>query len=156
MSYTSPISLFGADIAVGNSFQASVAANGELVLVSGCDCAVQMVALGLFVYLGSLFYDISEGSTLLDWVREESTRTTRDGLCAEVERRVNVDPHVMPGTGVCKVLAWNHEGVDLDLRFTLIEQPHPDCLILKLGENDNGELTLEIISHANPRDDSRP
>lgn len=147
--------LFGSDIAVGDNFQASVAANGELVLVEGCDCAVQMVALHLFVLLGSLFYDVDFGSLLLMWIREESTQSTRDGLCAEVEMRVNIDPHVQPGTGLCRVQGWNHEGVDLDLSFTLIEESHPDHLVLRLRE-DSGTLVMEIVKHANPRTDSRP
>jgi hypothetical protein len=154
-SMKSEYELFGADIAVGNNFQASVAANGELVLTEGCDCAVQMVALHLFVLLGSLFYDVTFGSLLVHWIREESTRATREGLCVEVETRVNTDPHVIPGTAVCRVLAWDHTGVDLDLVFTLIGEAHPDHLVVRLAEND-GQLVPEIVSHAHPRDDSRP
>ena len=150
-----PAHLFGADIAVGNNFQASVAANGELVLVEGCECAVQMVALRLFVLLGNLFYDVDFGSLLLMWIREESTPTTRAALCVEVETRVNIDPHVQPGTARCTVQGWNHEGVDLALEFTLVEEPHPQLLMLRVAEH-NGTLVMEILKNANPRPSARP
>lgn len=69
----SDLELFRSDIALGNNFQAFIAANESPILSSGCDCAVKMVALRLFVILGSLFYDTEFGSLVLHWVREEST-----------------------------------------------------------------------------------
>ena len=153
MSASNEYDLFGADILVGNNFQAALAANGELVLTTGCACAVQMVAIRIFTMLGTLFYDTTFGCLFLHWIREESTPITRAGLCAEVEIRVNADPHVIPGTAVCKVAAWDHQGVDLDLRFTLIEQTHPEHLVLRFGQNETG-LTMEIVKNANPREDS--
>lgn len=147
--------LFGADIAVGNDMQALVAANGELILCEGCGCAVQNVALRLYVLLGSLFYDIDYGSLVLLWIREENTRSSQEALCVEIEARVNIDPHISPGSATCRVESWNPEGVELALSFTLVEQGHPDHLVLRLGE-DNGSLALEIAQHANPREDSRP
>ena len=155
MKTTADYLLFGADIAMGNNMQALVAANGELVLATGCACAVQQVALRLFTLLGAIFYNVDYGSLVLMWIREESTKATREALCVEVETRLNTDPHITPATAKCTVHSWNHEGVNLALTFTLIDQEHPDHLVVKFAE-DNGSLAMEIVKHANPRENSRP
>lgn len=151
---TSDLELFGSDIALDNNFMPLVAANGELILTSGCNCALQNVSMRLYVMLGSLFYDVEYGSLVLNWINEESTPQTRAALVAEVERRVNIDPHVVPGSATCKVNTWDHTGVVLGLDLVLINQAHPDHLVLHLAPNTG--FIMEIISHANPRESARP
>lgn len=106
-------------------------------------------------YLGTLFYNVDEGSKVWDWVREDSTPTTRAALCVEIETRVNSDPHVETGTARASVLRWDHQSVDINLTLTLIDQDHPENLQLRLGQ-DNDEPLLEILGHGNPRQDTRP
>ena len=51
---TATTDLWGQDIALDDSGQAKVAANGELVLTSGVETGVQDIKLRLFTRLGAL------------------------------------------------------------------------------------------------------
>lgn len=88
--------LWGQDIALDADMQARIAANGTLVLTDGVDTGVQDIRLRLFTHLGNLFYDTDFGSLLHNWIREESTASTRTAFCAEVITRVNLTPVWFP------------------------------------------------------------
>ena len=55
MSATNTTDLWGQDIALDDSGQAKVAANGELVLTDGVETGVQDIRTRIFTRLGSLF-----------------------------------------------------------------------------------------------------
>ena len=66
--------LWGQDIALDDSWQARVAANGELLLTDGVATGVQDIRLRMFTRLGNLFYDREFGSLIHDWILEDSQR----------------------------------------------------------------------------------
>lgn len=159
---TTPARLMGSDIMVsladGDFLAAPVAANGELLLVSGSKTALQQVGLRLYTMLGALWYDVDYGSKVLLWIREESTQLTRQALCQEVETRVNDDPHVVPGSAACSVRDWDEAGVTLDLALQLIGEAHPYNLVLRLslvdGEAVATDVILEVVASGDPADSS--
>ena len=77
MSATNTTDLWGQDIALDDSGQVKVAANGELVLTDGVETGVQDIRIRIFTRLGSLFYDTDFGSLIHDWILEESTAANR-------------------------------------------------------------------------------
>lgn len=127
--------LWGQDIALDGNGQAKVAANGELVLTDGVDTGVQDIALRLFTYLGTLFYDLDFGSLLPDWYQEESTPVNRAALLGEITMRIEADPRVAIGSVKCKLLAWNEKGVTIDAAWKFIGEDHPLNLILRLDKS---------------------
>lgn len=159
---TTAARLMGSDIMIGlgsgDFLAASVAANGELLLVSGTQAALQQVGLRLYTMLGALWYDVEYGSLVLQWIREESTPLTRQALCQEVETRVNDDPHVVPGSASCAVRDWDEYGVTLLLSLELVGAPHPYNLILRLvpsgDEAATADVILEVVASGDPADTS--
>lgn len=123
--------LWGQDIALDESGQAKVAANGELVLTDGVDTGVQDIMLRLFTRLGTLFYDNEFGSLIPDWFYEESTKSSRDGFLNEVSRRVELDPRVVAGSVRTKLLKWDEKSIDVDVFWRFIDVDHPLNLVLR-------------------------
>lgn len=123
--------LWGQDIALDGSGQAKVAANGEIILTDGVDTGVQDIALRLFTYLGTLFYDLDYGSLIPDWYLEESTPVNRAALLGEITMRIEADPRVSPNSVKCKLLSWNDKGVAIDAAWRFIGEDHPLNLILR-------------------------
>jgi len=128
--------LYGQDIRLTAAFQAAVAANGELVVSDGVQTGEQDVRLRLFTRLGSLFYDVTFGSLLHDWIREESTTANRMALEAEVAARVAADPRVEPGSVGCNVTAWDETGLTAEASWTFIGEDHPSNLVLEVNVQD--------------------
>lgn len=159
---TTAARLMGSDIMIGLSsgdfLAASVAANGELLLATGSQAALQQVGLRLYTMLGALWYDVEYGSLVFQWIREESTPLTRQALCQEVETRVNDDPHVVPGSASCAVRDWDESGVVLLLSLELVGAPHPYNLILRLApsgdEAATADVILEVVASGDPNDSS--
>lgn len=159
---TTAARLFGADIMIGlgsgDFLAASVAANGELLLVSGDQAALQQIGLRLYTMHGTLWYDVEFGSFVLHWIKEESEPLSREALCQEVETRVNDDPHVVPGSGSCAVTDWDETGVVLLLTLELIGAAHPYNLILRLAPSGDEAATvdviLEVVASGDPDDTS--
>ena len=84
--------LWGQDIALDDSGQARVAANGELLLTDGVETGVQDIRLRLFTRLGNLFYDREFGSLIHDWripQRGIGRRLNRKSSCALRKTRVS-------------------------------------------------------------------
>ncbi|WP_291325228.1 baseplate assembly protein [Desulfovibrio sp. UCD-KL4C] len=140
--------IYGQDIALDDDFQAKVAANGELVLTNGTDTGVQDIKLALFTYLGTLFYDVDHGSTMQDWIKEESTSTTRSAFCIEVTRCINTDPRVVPMSPNCKILSWNETGITASTSWRFIDETHPFNIIFEVGSD--GKIK-EVMADVNPR-----
>lgn len=151
MSYLRPMTqsktdLWGQDIALDETGQALVAANGELVLTEGVDTGVQDIRLRLFTRLGSLFYDATFGSLLHDWVYEESTEANRAAFCAEVVMRVEADPRVVPHTVTCEILKWDEKQLIAQVRWQFIDEDVSFNLVMQANKE-----TKELIIHdANP------
>lgn len=147
--------LWGQDIALGVDGQAKVAANGELVLTDGTDTGLQDIALRLYTYLGSLFYDLDFGSLLPDWYHEESTPLTRATLLSEITRRIEADPRVTVGSVRCKLLGWNEKGVSVQAEWRFIDEDHPFNIVLQLDKSaqEAGNTCVLLISdgrHSEP------
>lgn len=139
--------LWGQDIALGANGQAKVAANGELVLTDGTDTGLQDIALRLFTYLGTLFYDLDFGSLLPDWYFEESTPLTRATLLSEITSRIEADPRVSVGSVRCKLLGWDEKGVNVQAFWKFIDDDQPYNLVLQLDKNVH-ELVIETARHS--------
>lgn len=122
--------LWGQDIALDDSGQARVAANGELVLTDGVETGVQDIKLRLFTRLGTLFYDLDFGSLISDWFYEDSTATTRAAFLAEVTMRVEEDPRVVVGSVKSSLLAWNENSITVAVQWRFIGEDQPLNLVL--------------------------
>lgn len=140
--------VFGQDIKLGVDMQAVVAANGELILTDGPETGVQDIKLALFTYLGNLFYDIEHGSTVLDWIKEESTNANRSAFCIEVARCINTDPRVVPMSAKCKISSWDETGIVAAASWRFIDVTHPFNLIFEVGAD--GKVS-EVMADVNPR-----
>ena len=141
--------LWGQDIALGTDGQAKVAANGELVLTDGVDTGMQDIALRLFTYLGTLFYDLDFGSLLPDWYYEDSTPLTRSTLLSEITGRIESDPRVVVGSVKCKLLSWDEKRVDIQAFWRFIDEDQPFNLVLQLDKG-NQELVISDGRHSEP------
>lgn len=140
--------IYGQDIMLDEDLQVVVAANGELVLTDGPATGVQDIKLALFTYLGSLFYDTLHGSTVLDWIKEESTNGTRSAFTVEVARCINTDPRVVPMSAKCKIASWDDKGIKAIASWRFIDETHTSNIIFEVGENG---LVKEVIEDVNPR-----
>ena len=127
--------IYGQDILLDETMQAKTAANGDVVVSTGIETVLQDIKLRLFTPLGSLFYDVDFGSNIMLFVKEENTATTRRALIAEVKRRLNLEPRVVPETTTCSIVTWDHTGVTLKASFRLIDETHPFNLVISAGSN---------------------
>lgn len=127
--------LWGQDIALDESGQARVAANGELALTDGVETGVQDIKLRLFTRLGGLFYDLDFGSLISDWFYEDSTATTRAAFLAEVTMRVEADPRVAVGSVKSALLKWDEKSVVVAVRWRFIGADQPFNLVLRADKS---------------------
>ena len=127
--------LWGQDIALDESGQGRVAANGELVLTYGVETGVQDVRLRLFTRLGALFYDLDFGSLLSDWFYTDSTATTRASFLAEVTMRVEEDPRVVVGSVKSSLLAWDENSLTVAVAWRFIDVDQPLNLVLQANKS---------------------
>lgn len=126
---------WGQDIALDDSGQAKVAANGELVLTSGVETGVQDIKLRLFTRLGALFYDLDFGSLISDWFYDDSTSTTRAAFLAEVTMRVEEDPRVVVGSVKSFFLAWDEKSLTVAVEWRFIGSDQPLNLVLQADKS---------------------
>lgn len=138
--------IFAQDIALDETMQAHVAANGELVLTDGPTTGVQDIKLRLSTYLSSLFYDKDFGSLLPEWVMDDNSETARIGFGAEVKRRLHEDPRVQPGSASCSVTHWDELSIRADASFRFITEDHARNLVI---ETDRSKKEM-VIKDANP------
>lgn len=138
------IDLFGEDIKLDAAGQAMVAANGELLLTSGAETGVQDVRLRLFTPLGELFYDQGFGALLHEWVKEENAAGNRAAFEAEVERRVQADPRVIPGSASCRVTTWDEKGLTARVSWEFIGEDHPFNLVVGL-DADKRQMVIKDV-----------
>ncbi|MDH3975538.1 MAG: DUF2634 domain-containing protein [Deltaproteobacteria bacterium] len=131
--------LYGQDIKIDfSTMQAVIAANGEAVLTEGTETPIQNILLRLSTPLGSLFYDTGYGSEVYKWVQEENTKANRNGLAAEIKRRIALEPTVVFGSVSARVISWDESGVTVDAGFRLIAEDHPFNLVINI--NDDGKI----------------
>lgn len=139
--------VFGRDIKLSDDGQALVAANGELLLTDGVETGLQDIRLRLMTPLGELFFDIEFGSLIHEWYLDESTRASRDGFEAEVERRIEEDPRTVLGTVSCSVTSWDEKGFSAQAAWEFIGEDHPFNLVIGY---DSAKKEL-VIKDVNPR-----
>lgn len=133
--------IFGQDIKLDDELEAVVAANGELVLTEGAETAAQDVRLRIMTPLESLFYDVSFGSLVHHWFREENTQGNRMAFEAELSRRVKADSRVALGTVSCKVQSWDEKGITASLSWRLSEE---DSLLNLVVFVDSEKMELVV------------
>ena len=146
---TATTDFWGQDIALDDSGQAKVAANGELVLTSGVETGVQDIKLRLFTRLGALFYDLDFGSLISDWFYEDSTATTRAAFLAEVTMRVEEDPRVVVGSVKSSYLAWDEKSLTVAVEWRFINEDQPLNLVLQADKSVR-ELVIKDGNYKEP------
>ena len=146
---TATTDLWGQDIALDDSGQAKVAANGELVLTSGVETGVQDIKLRLFTRLGALFYDLDFGSLISDWFYEDSTATTRAAFLAEVTMRVEEDPRVVVGSVKSSYLACDEKSLTVAVEWRFINEDQPLNLVLQADKSVR-ELVIKDGNYKEP------
>ena len=134
-SMSTTTDLWGQDIALNESGQARVSANGELVLTDGGATGVQDIRIRLSTYLGSLFYDKTFGSLLPDWFYEDSTESSRAALCSELVMRTEEDPRVTPGSVSAAVLKWDDRQLMVRVSWRFINEDSPMNLVLQADKD---------------------
>lgn len=137
--------LYGQDILLLTTMQAAVAANGEAVISTGIQTALQDIKQRLFTPLGSLFYDSNFGSRIIEFVRDENTPFNRSALVAEVKKRIALDPRVVQSSVKAKILSWNSEGISIEASFYLVSEVNPFNLVITF----NSDLEM-VIKDVNP------
>ena len=139
--------VYGQDIKLDAAGQALVAANGELLLTDGPETGSQDIRLRLFMRLGELFYDKEFGSLIHEWIHDENTLSARMAFCAEVTRRIRLDPRVEFGTESCGILAWDPMGIKAAVSWRFIDEDHLENLVIEA--NDDMKM---VIKDVNPRE----
>lgn len=137
-------SIFGQDIKLDDSGQAVVAANGELVLTQGPATGSQDIRIRLFTPMGTLFYDQDFGSLIHEWVKDENTLAARMAFCAEVTRRIRLDPRVLYGTETCSIRSWDETGIKAAVAWRFIEEDHDFNLVIET--NEDMELVIKDVN----------
>lgn len=137
--------IFAQDIALDDNLQAKVAADGTLVLTDGVDTGIQDIVLALRTYLGTVFYHSEYGSLVLDWIKEESTPSSRLGLALEVQRTIRNDPRVVVGSERCSITAWDENGITLQTAWRFIDEDHEMNLTLSM---DKHGVIKQVIADA--------
>jgi phage baseplate assembly protein W len=132
--------LYGQDILLDETFVPVCAANGEAVLSDGVATAVQDIKLRLATPLGGLFYDRDFGSEIYRYINDDNTDINRRALCAEVVRRLHMDPRVVAHSGRAWVAGWDASGVTIGCSFRLIDVDHPFNLVIEAG----GDMDMVI------------
>lgn len=129
--------LYGEDILLNEAtYQAVVAASGDAVVSDGVQTALQDLRLRLMTPLGQLFYDKYFGSLLHEFVKEENTELSRMAFVAEVERRIRMDPRVLPNTVSCRIDAWDHMGIEASVDCRLIYEPQTTRnFVIRIGDS---------------------
>ncbi len=138
------IDIFGYDIALDGAGQARVAINGELLLVSGTDTAIQDIILRLNTYIGTLFYDVEFGSRLPDWVYDDNSELGRIGFAAEVTRRLNEEPGIQPGSVYCEVSLWDDNAIVAETSFGLIGTDHTQNLVIQFDKKQKKLVVNDV------------
>jgi len=143
--------LFGQDIKLDADWQPSIRADGTLVLCSGTATANQDIALRLYTVLETLFYDVTFGSLVMMFVKDENTAINRAALCAEVARRINADPAVQVGSATCSIRKWDEEQVQLSASFTLITETHPSNMAFSIDVSTMSLRVDDLVADVDPR-----
>ncbi|MCG8643351.1 MAG: hypothetical protein MI862_26730 [Desulfobacterales bacterium] len=138
------MNVFGQDIKLDSTGQALVAANGELILTLGPDTGVQDIRLRLDTPLGGLFYDREFGSLVHEWKYDENDLTRRLGFCAEVTRRIRLDPRVEFGTETCTIRSWNETGIVAAASWRFIGETHRQNLVIEI--NNDMEMVIKDVN----------
>jgi phage baseplate assembly protein W len=137
--------IFGSDIKLDKNLNAVVAANGELVLTSGPETAVQNIIIRLATPLGSLFYDPEFGSLLHEYFHEENTETNRMALESELEERIDESNQVKEGTVEVNIISWDERGINVSCNFELIDEDHTYNLVFD-WINEKKEMLIKDVS----------
>lgn len=127
--------LFGQDIMLDNDLQVKVAANGELVLTDNVETGIQDIKLVIYTYIGTLFYDASFGSLVLDWVKEENTALARMGFEAEVRKRIDRQARVKLNSAACRIIKWDEKGILADVSWQFIDDDNIYNLVIETGQS---------------------
>lgn len=144
-----PSNIFGQDIKLDESWQACVSASGELILTEdGPETGVQDIMLKLYTYLGSLWYDTEEGSTVLDWIKDENTEANRMAFVAEVRRTLRTDPRVAIGTEECTIESWDVSGIQAVVSWEFINENHKYNLVIHV-DAETSKINM-VVQDANP------
>jgi phage baseplate assembly protein W len=141
------IKIFAQDIALDDTLQAKVAADGTLVLTDGVETGVQDIWLALRTYLGTLFYHKDFGSLVPDWIKEESNSSSRLAFTLEVQRTIRTEPRVVVGSESCKVIAWDEKGITAEATWRFIDEDHDYNLTFSV--NETGKMK-QVLADAKP------
>lgn len=134
--------IFAQDIALDETLQAKVAADGTLVLTDGVETGIQDIWLALRTYLGTLFYHKEFGSLVPDWIKEESSSSSRLAFALEVQRTIRTDPRVVVGSERCEVVAWDETGITAEAVWCFIDQDHQYNLTFTVNETGKMKQVL--------------
>jgi len=125
--------IFGGDILLDEDRLPVVAANGELVWCDGLTAAVQDIRLRVFTHLRGLFYDVDFGSTIPDYIHDDSTKLNRQSLNAEVRRRIEMDSRVLSGSVSSKILFWDENGISIEAQWLFYETEEPQNMTVTIA-----------------------
>jgi phage baseplate assembly protein W len=134
------MSIYGTDLKIITG-ELQIAANGEALLVDDVDTVIQDIVLRLGTPYGTLFYDRTYGSYVMDFVKEEDSADTRFALCDEIARRVEADPRVITGSPTAEIATWTANSVTVMLSFSLRTVDTPFNLVLAIDKK-TGEMQL--------------
>lgn len=137
--------LYGRDILLDAELQAVVAANGEAAVSTGPRTAIQNIRLRLATPLGALFYDKDFGSLLHYYFHAENTPANRLGLVAEIEQRVSRDSLVQTGSVTARIVKWDHLGVLVEAKFSLIEEASIHSLVIGI-DNESMDVVIQDVN----------
>ncbi|WP_027178196.1 hypothetical protein [Maridesulfovibrio bastinii] len=141
------MSVFSDDIALAfEGLVPRVAANGELILSSDVDTGLQDVLLRLSTPLGTLFYDTNFGSLLHEWIKEENSLSARIAFEAEVVKRLQDDPLIVPTSPTCNVVSWNEAGITAQAQWQFIDINHCYNLVFSVGGLNDIVLVVRDVS----------
>lgn len=120
-----------------------VDSTGDLALETGDECLVTDLVHRLSTWRGSYFRHPTDGMPWDAYHQAESDGTTHLAVAADLEREVERDERVEPGSARARVRRWTLDRVEFSVTVRAIGEPHALNLVIGGGLD---ALTVEEIT----------
>lgn len=127
------------DIKLNESWQLTRAANGDAPIVSDIECLIQDIKLEALTQEGELFYDLTYGWSLLDFIQSDDDDLTsleiKERVRSKLEKRLEVDIE-----SVQTNIIFNEDILRLRISFRLLNDSQTHEIDVELSR-----VNVEVI-----------
>lgn len=127
------------DIKLDESWQLTQAANGDAPIVSGIECLIQDIKLEALTQEGELFYDLTYGWSLLDFIQSDDDDLTRLEIKERVRNKLEKRPEV-DAESVQTNIMYNEDILRLRISLRLLNDSQTHEIDVELSR-----VNVEVI-----------